>query len=119
MFHSRLKKHLYFLTILVSLVSFSSVINLTPVETTTIELVLSRTIENQKLANYKDGFIEPIVKTPTSFYNHYLNSLLNREQHLDNLAYSNFKLKYLSFQNIFPILEYQYHSSFNALESVV
>lgn len=119
MFHSRLKMHLYFLTILVSLVSFSSVVNVTPVEKTTIELVLTRTSKNQKLADYRDGLFKPSVKSLPSFFTFYYNCLLNCEQRLRTLEFINFKVKYLPFQNILPILKYQYHSSFMDIESVV
>jgi len=119
MFLSRLKKHLYFLTILVSLVSFSSIVNVTPVEKTTIELVLSRTSKNQKLADYRDGLFKPSVKSLPSFWTFCNSSLLNFEQGLGTLGYSDFKVKYLPFQSILPILKHQYHSSFMDIESII
>ena len=119
MFRLKLHKQLYLLALLASLFSFSGVVNAIPVEKTTIELVLTRTFKNQKLADYNDGLFKSSVKSMASFYIFCYSSLLNFEQGLGTLGYTDFKVKYLPFQSILPILKHQYHSSFMDIESIV
>jgi hypothetical protein len=107
----KLSKQLFFITLLVSLVSFSSFANTIPIERTTIELVLAKASEHRTFYAFKDRLNRKNDNQNLLFCRHYFGSLLNYKHDLDSLAYANFKEKYIPIQNTVLIFKYQYYST--------
>lgn len=119
MWQLKLHKQLYFLTLLVSLISFSKVANTIPVEKTAIEVIHIKTPDQHKIYDFNDGLIST-KKQEKQFYSIFnFGCLLNLEHRFQVSNYNTFIGKHIPLHQAKLFLKSQYYSSFMDLVSIV
>ena len=82
MFQFKLHKQIYFLTLLISLISFSGIANTFSVEKTTVEVIHTKTSNHDKVYKFSNGLIIKLDRVIQHYSISNFRCLLNFEQRL-------------------------------------
>lgn len=118
MLQFKLQKRLYFLTLLVGLISYSGIANTIPVEKARVEIQLVKTSNDQKFYDYVIELIKNQKSTLKMYFSHNIDCLLNNEKQLQVSTYNNYKLKFIPLKRVQLLLKLQYYSSFMDCSSI-
>ena len=112
MLHFNLQKYLYFLTLLVGLISFSGIAQPISVDKVRIEILLSETSNSQKPYAFEDGLIKSQLNSFLQYYGYKFNCLLSL-QHIQQYSnYNIFKSKYIPLTKAQLLLKLKFYTSF-------
>lgn len=112
MLQFKLHKQLYFITLLASLISFSSNLDYAPIEKFSIEILHLTPSNTFKIYDFKDGLITNNKKAKQVCNALNISCISDLESSFQTLNYNKFSKKYIPLQRTKLYLNSQYFSSF-------
>lgn len=112
MLQFKLQKSLYFLTLLIGLISFSGNAHPILIDKVRSEILLSKTSDSQKQFAYEDGLIKSQINSLQQFYGNSIVSLINLKHELQNSNFIIYKSKYIPSTNAKLLLKLRFYTSF-------